>query len=50
MDLDAVFGCIAVALSLGLIVGLVLWSCRSIDRIARKGLGSAREILKDKRT
>ena len=50
MDLDIVFGCIAVALSLGLIVGLVLWSRRSIDRIARSGPSTAREILKDDHT
>ena len=40
-------GCVLVTGALGLIAYLVVWSRRTIDRIARKGLGSAREIVKD---
>ena len=48
MDGEVVIGFAVVAGALGVIVYLVLWSQRSIDRIARRRLGSAREILKDR--
>lgn len=45
--IDTVAGIAITALSLVTIVTLVLWSRREIDRIARRGYGSAREILKE---
>jgi hypothetical protein len=44
MDLDTLIGCLLVAGALGVLTGLVLWSRRSIERIARTGFGSVREI------
>ena len=44
MDFDTTLGCILVVVALSLLTLLVLWSRRTIDRIARKGFGSAREI------
>ena len=49
METDAIFGCVVVALALGLLVTLALWSCRMIDRIARRGYSSVRRILRDLR-
>jgi len=50
MDADTVVGCVVIAAALGLILGLVVWSRRAIERIARNGKGSsAREIMKDLR-
>jgi len=47
---DALIGFIVIVASLGLIVGLVIWSRRAIERIARKGgISSAREIMRDMR-
>ena len=40
-------GFAVVAAALGAITWLVFWSRRTIDRIARNRLASAREILKD---
>jgi hypothetical protein len=45
--IDTVAGILVTALALVTIVTLVLWSRREIDRIARRGYGSAREILKE---
>ena len=47
MDSNLLIGCIVGAGALGLITYLVLWSRRTIDRIAGRGFGSAREIRKD---
>ncbi|MBN2372576.1 hypothetical protein JXL19_02150 [bacterium] len=47
MEIDAIFGVIIIAGSLGLVVYLTFWSRHTIDRIASKNLGSVREILKD---
>ena len=47
MDREVLIGFAVVAGALGLIVYLVVWSRRTIERIARKRLGSAREILRD---
>ena len=44
MDGDALLGCLVTAGALGLLTVLVLWSRRTIDRIARGGFGSVREI------
>ena len=49
MDADVLIGLIVIAGALGLIVLLVLWSRRSINRIASNGFGSAREIARDRR-
>jgi uncharacterized membrane protein (DUF4010 family) len=49
MDADAVIGIIVIAAALGLLTGLVLWSRRRIQRIARNGFGSARAIEKELR-
>ena len=45
--LDMVIGVTIVVCTLGLITFLVLWSRKRIERIARSGFGSAREIMKD---
>lgn len=42
-----IVGCLIVGAALGLSTFLVLWSRRTIERIAKKGLNSAREIEKD---
>ena len=44
METDALIGCLAIFGALGLLTFLVLWSRRSIDRIACNGFGSAREL------
>lgn len=46
MDLDLILGCVVAAAALGFLTVLVLWSRRSIDRIAEKGYKSFREIMK----
>lgn len=47
MDMDAVLGIIIIAGAVGLITYLTFWSKCTIERIAKKNLGSVREILKD---
>jgi len=47
MNGDAILGCVLAACVLATMVVLVLVSRNTIHRIARKGGGSAREILKD---
>lgn len=47
MDTDGVIGIILIALSLGAITGLVLWSRRAIHLIGKKDLKSAREIERE---
>jgi len=49
MDGDILLGCIIAGAALGLITYLVLWSRRTIDRIAERGSRSAREIVKERR-
>jgi hypothetical protein len=44
---DIVLGCVLVGASLAAQVFLVLWSRRSINRIARRGYASARKIASD---
>ena len=48
MHPDAFLGIILLSGALLLILGLVLWSRHSIERVARKDLKSAREIVKDR--
>jgi hypothetical protein len=47
MSKDAIIGALITFLALGFMTYIVLWSRRIIERIYRKKLGSAREILKD---
>ena len=49
MDIDSTVGLFVLAGALIAIVALVIWSRRSIQRIARSHLRSAREILEDRR-
>ena len=46
---DLVAGIVIIAAAMCLLLGLVFWSRRIINRIARRGFGSAREIMKDLR-
>lgn len=48
MDPDTVIGIAIIVVSLGLVTALVIWSCKSINRIASDGFRSAREIIKGK--
>lgn len=47
MDTDIIIGSIVIVLALGLIIFLVAWSSRAINKIARKGLRSARDITRE---
>ena len=47
MDMDAIIGTALIAGALAALSCLVLWSRRTIERIARKRSRSARAILKD---
>ncbi|HUS92626.1 MAG TPA: hypothetical protein VM695_12290 [Phycisphaerae bacterium] len=47
MDTDALIGWIAIAAALVLLTYLVLWGRRTINRIARTGGRSAREIHRE---
>jgi len=49
MDVNAVVGCALIAAALGLLTYLVLWSRRTIDRIAGSDGRSAREIDRELR-
>jgi len=49
MSWDIVIGCAAAGAALAVLVGLVLWSRRRIERIAARGYGTARQIEKDQR-
>ena len=44
MDADTIIGCVAIFAALALLVWLVFWSRRRIERIAPGGGRSAREI------
>jgi hypothetical protein len=47
MSRDAVIGSLLIFFSLGFILYIVLWSRRTIERIKKKKLQSAREIIHD---
>jgi hypothetical protein len=47
MDTDVVAGCILSASAMLLTVYFVLWSRKTIDRISRRGLRSARDIIRE---
>lgn len=49
MSTDAVVGCVVIVVSLAVLVYLVLWSRRTINRISRSNSRSAREIGRDLR-
>ena len=44
MDVDVLIGCVVTTCALGVLTLLVLWSRRTIDRIADRGFGSVRQI------
>jgi len=48
-SLDTIAGLLLTAACLVLVGGLVWWARRSINRIARGGYGTAREILRGPR-
>jgi len=48
MNGDAILGILTVLAALGAVVGLTLWSRRTINWIASSRAGSAREILKQR--
>ena len=47
MDMNVLIGCVVTVCALALIVALVLWSRRTINRIAKKGFRTARQTLKE---
>ena len=47
MDRDILIGCILVAGVLACLTYLLFWSRRTIDRIAKNGYKSAREIRRE---
>jgi hypothetical protein len=47
VNFDIVLGLLLTALALGFITVLVLWSRRTIERIADTRLSSAREIVRE---
>ncbi len=46
MDAEILLGCFIGGAALGVITVLVLWSRHRIERIAKRGPASARELLK----
>ena len=47
MDMNVLIGCVVIAVALTLIIALVLWSRRTINRIAKNGFRTARQTLKE---
>jgi len=47
MTRDAIIGCLLIFFALGFILYIVLWSRKTIERIKKKKLQSAREIIHD---
>lgn len=47
MEPDAMWGILIAGLALGLLIALVLVSCRRINRIAKRGYRSARQTIKE---
>ena len=45
--IEIIFGTAIAATAIGLLVYLVFWSRRRIDRIARNGGGTARKIVRE---
>ncbi len=47
---DAIIGCVVLSVSLGVIITLVMWARRTIERIANNDTAtSAREIMREMR-
>lgn len=46
MDIDTIVGCILLVTVLCIIISLVVWSRRTIIRIAEKDFHSARDIVR----
>jgi hypothetical protein len=44
MDTNVTIGCVVLAAAVGLLTALTAWCRRQINRIARHGYGTAREI------
>ncbi|MBN1765206.1 MAG: hypothetical protein JW860_08120 [Sedimentisphaerales bacterium] len=47
MDVEIIIGCVIIALALGGIIALNLWSRRTINRIAQNGYRTARQTLRE---
>ncbi|MGA1839977.1 MAG: hypothetical protein ACMUIU_05055 [bacterium] len=47
MEKNVILGTIITGAALGFITYITFWSKKTIERIAKKNLGSVREILKD---
>jgi tetrahydromethanopterin S-methyltransferase subunit E len=47
METNAIIGCIVIVCVLVLVTGLVLWSRRTVNHIARNGYRTARQTLKE---
>ena len=47
-DPDILIGSVVLALALATLAGFILWSRRVINRIARRGARTLREITKDR--
>ncbi|MFC2168124.1 hypothetical protein ACFLRW_03995 [Acidobacteriota bacterium] len=47
MSKDLIFGAVLIFFSLGVILFLVLWGRKTIERIKKKNQQSAREIIQD---
>lgn len=47
MPRDIIIGAVITFFALGFMAYIVIWSRRTIERIHKKKLGSAREILRD---
>ena len=47
MNLNMIIGCVIIAVGIGFMTYLVVWSRKTIQKIAEKDLNSAREIIGD---
>jgi len=47
MERDAMWGILITGLALGVLIALVVVSCRRINRIAKRGYRSARQTIKE---
>ena len=47
METNLVLGCVVLGAAAALLTYLMVWSRRTIDRIAHKRFGTAREIMRE---